>query len=122
MHGIQPGLGHSIVEQRRAVEAGYWPLYRFRPEQYAQGESGLIIDSVTPGPDNSGTNGSSSLTASPRFPNPEPVRTVEEFAMNEDRYADLNLADPTEAGILRPELQKDCNQAKSALTYRAAKP
>ena len=122
MHGIQPGLGHSIVEQRRAVEAGYWPLYRFRPEQYAQGESGLIIDSVTPGPDNSGTNGSSSLTASPRFPNPEPVRTVEEFAMNEDRYADLNLADPAEAGILRPELQKDCNQAKSALTYRAAKP
>ena len=30
-HGIRPGLGHSIVEQRRAVEAGYWPLYRYNP-------------------------------------------------------------------------------------------
>ena len=110
MHGIQPGLGHSIVEQRRAVEAGYWPLYRFRPEEYARGGSGLTIDSVTSGPDNSGTNGSSPLTASPRFTNPEPVRTVEEYVMNEDRYADLNMTDPTEAGILRPELQKDCNR------------
>ena len=122
MHGIQPGLGHSIVEQRRAVESGYWPLYRFRPEEYARGESGLTIDSVTPGPDNSGSNGSDQLTASPRYPNPEPVRTVQEYVMNEDRYADLNLADPTEAGILRPELQKDCNQATSALTYQAQKP
>ena len=25
-HGIRPGLRHSIVEQRRAVESGYWPL------------------------------------------------------------------------------------------------
>ena len=115
MHGIQPGLGHSIVEQRRAVEAGYWPLYRFRPEEYAKGESGLTIDTVIPGPDNSGENGSSALTESPRFETPEPVRTVEEFVMNEDRYADLNLTDPTEAGILRPELQKDCNRQRSAL-------
>ena len=122
MHGIQPGLGHSIVEQRRAVESGYWPLYRFRPEEYARGESGLTIDSVTPGPDNSGSNGSSELTASPRFENPEPMRTVEEYVMNEDRYADLNLSDSTEAGILRPELQKDCNQAKDALSYQAKKP
>ena len=122
MHGIQPGLGHSIVEQRRAVESGYWPLYRFRPEEYARGESGLTIDSVTPGPDNSGSNGSDTLTASPRYPNPEPVRTVQEYVMNEDRYADLNLADPTEAGILRPELEKDCNQATSALTYQVKKP
>ncbi|MBD5230942.1 MAG: pyruvate:ferredoxin (flavodoxin) oxidoreductase [Bacteroidales bacterium] len=119
MHGIRPGLGHSIVEQRRAVESGYWPLYRFSPEQYAQGKSGLTIDSVTPGPDNSGTNGSSELTASPRFDNAEPLRTVEDYVMNEDRYADLNQADPTEAGILRPELQKDCNLANSALRKQA---
>ncbi|MDE6207749.1 MAG: pyruvate:ferredoxin (flavodoxin) oxidoreductase [Muribaculaceae bacterium] len=122
MHGIQPGLGHSVVEQRRAVESGYWPLYRFRPEQYAQGESGLTIDSPTPGPDNSGTNGSSPLTASPRFNNPEPVKTVAEYTADEDRYADLNIADPTRAGILRPELQKDCNRTLSALNYRSRKP
>lgn len=110
MHGIQPGLGHSIVEQRRAVESGYWPLYRFRPEEYALGKSGLTIDSVNPGADNSGSNGSSKLTASPEFANPEPVRTVQEYVMNEDRYADLNMTDATEAAILQPELQKDCSR------------
>ncbi|MDE7476260.1 MAG: pyruvate:ferredoxin (flavodoxin) oxidoreductase [Duncaniella sp.] len=109
-HGIRPGLGHSIVEQRRAVEAGYWPLYRFNPEAYAKGETALTIDSVIPGPDNSGDNGSSTLTASPKYPNSEPVRTIEDFAVNEDRYIDLNMIDPKEAGILRPELQKDCNR------------
>lgn len=115
MHGIQPGLGHSVVEQRRAVESGYWSLYRFRPEAFALGGSGLTIDSVNPGPDNSGSNGSSPLTASPKFANGEPVRTVEEYVMNEDRYADLNMTDPTEAGILRPELQKDCNRINDSL-------
>ncbi len=119
MHGIQPGLGHSIVEQRRAVEAGYWPLYRFRPQDYAIGETGLTIDSVNPGPDNSGSNGSSPLTASPKFAIPEPVRTVEEYVVNEDRYADLNMTDPTEAGILRPELQKDCNRILDNLQKQA---
>ena len=97
-------------------------LYRFRPEEYASGESGLIIDSVTPGPDNSGTNGSSQLTDSPRFMNAEPLRTVQEFAMNEDRYADLNLAHLVKAGILRPELQTGCNQEQDALKYRVKRP
>lgn len=114
-HGIRPGLGHSIVEQRRAVESGYWPLYRFNPEAYAKGEKALSIDRPIPGTDNSGSNGSSELTASPSYPNSEPVRNVEEYVMNEDRYADLNMTDPQEAGILRPELQKDCNRNLDAL-------
>lgn len=114
-HGIRPGLGHSIVEQRRAVESGYWPLYRFNPEAYAKGEKALSIDQAIPGTDNSGSNGSSSLTASPSYPNSEPVRNVEEYVMNEDRYADLSMTDPQEAGILRPKLQQDCNRNLDAL-------
>ncbi|MDE5988578.1 MAG: pyruvate:ferredoxin (flavodoxin) oxidoreductase [Duncaniella sp.] len=121
-HGIRPGLGHSIVEQRRAVEAGYWPLYRYNPQAWADGRSGLTIDPLVPGKDNSGSNGSSPLTASPTYPNPEPVRTVEEFAMNEDRYADLTMIDPTQAAILRPELQRDCNRNMEALKYLSKKP
>lgn len=114
-HGIRPGLGHSIVEQRRAVESGYWPLYRFNPEAYVKGETALTIDSPVPGADNSGTNGSSPLTASPRYPNTEPVKTVAEYTVNEDRYADLKMTDPKEAGILGPELQQDCNRNLEAL-------
>jgi pyruvate-ferredoxin/flavodoxin oxidoreductase len=115
VHGIRPGLGHSIVEERRAVEAGYWPLYRFNPEKCRQGESALTVDYVVSGHDNSGTNGSSPLTASPRYPNPEPVETVAEYTRNSDRYADLYMTDPTEAGILGPELQADCNRLTDKL-------
>ena len=120
-HGIRPGLGHSIVEERRAVEAGYWPLYRFNPEAYAKGENALTIDSPIPGPDNSGTNGSSELTASPRYTNSEPLKNVAEYIVSEDRYVDLNMIDPKEAGILQPELQQDCNRNMDELRHIADK-
>ena len=121
VHGIRPGLGHSIVEQRRAVEAGYWQLYRYDPRKAAEGQKALTIDGVVPGPDNSGTNGSDALTASPRYPSTEPVRTVDEYVNNEDRYADLLMTDPSEAGILRPKLQADCNRAADNLHYLSKK-
>ncbi|MDE6561932.1 MAG: pyruvate:ferredoxin (flavodoxin) oxidoreductase [Muribaculaceae bacterium] len=112
-HGIRPGLGHSIVEERRAVEAGYWPLYRFNP---LNEESPLSIDSVIPGPDNSGHNGSSPLTESPSYPNAhEPLDDVHGFIMGDDRYMDLQMVSPQRAGILRPRLQEDCNLENEAL-------
>ncbi len=114
-HGIRPGLGHSIVEERRAVEAGYWDLYRYNPEAAARGENALTIDSVIPGADNSGSNGSIPETTSPRYSNPEPVNETGDYIRNEDRYADLRLVDEIEAGTLQPELQKDCDRAKYML-------
>lgn len=81
-HGIRPGLGHSIIEERRAVEAGYWPLYRFNPLNV---ESPLTIDSAIPGPDNSGNNGSSPLTASEACKGaPEPLTDVQEYIVGDD--------------------------------------
>lgn len=110
-HGIRPGLGHSIVEERRAVESGYWPLYRFDPRK----ENPLTIDEAVPGPDNSGINGSLPQTASPRYPNAEPLSQVAEYINNEDRYADLRMTDPAAAGVLQPELQTDCDRNRQAL-------
>ncbi len=110
-HGIRPGLGHSIVEERRAVEAGYWPLYRFDPRR----ESPLIMDSVIPGPDNSGKNGSTPEVASPRYHTPEPIEYVDEYINESDRYADLRMTDPAEAGVLQPQLQTDCSRNREAL-------
>ena len=112
-HGIRPGLGHSIVEERRAVEAGYWPLYRFNP---LNEESPLTIDSVIPGTDNSGHNGSSPLTTSPAYPGaPEPIADVYGYIMGDDRYLDLQMVSPQRAATLRPRLQKDCNLENEAL-------
>lgn len=106
VHGLRPGLGHSIVEQRRAVEAGYWPLYRYNP----QNETPLTVDSVIPGPDNSGSNGSDTLTASPAYHIPEPLSDVIEYIGSEDRYADLVMTDPDAAARLHAALQADCDR------------
>jgi len=114
-HGIRPGLGHSIVEQRRAVEAGYWPLYRFNPIAYKKGESGLSVDSVIPGPDNSGTNGSSPQSTSQSFNTKEPLTDVRQFIRCENRYADLQMISPTRAAILQPLLQTDCLRTNDEL-------
>ena len=117
-HGIRPGLGHSIVEERRAVESGYWPLYRFNP---LKGKDALTIDSVIPGPDNSGHNGASPLTDSPAYKGaPEPLTDVAEFINGDDRYVDLAMVDPYRAGILRPKLQQDCNMESQALSRLAS--
>lgn len=47
-HGIRAGMGNSIVEERKAVEAGYWPLYRYNPLLAAEQLSPYIDDSVAP--------------------------------------------------------------------------
>ncbi len=120
-HGIRPGLGHSIVEERRAVEAGYWQLYRFNPTAGKDGEPVLTIDNAIPGADNSGSNGSEPETTSPSYPNPEPVRNINDYINNEDRYADLRMVDNREAGILQPELQKDCDRTEAMLRESADK-
>lgn len=119
-HGIRPGLGHSVIEERRAVEAGYWPIYRYNP---LNEESPLTIDSVIPGTDNSGHNGSSPLTESPAYPGaPEPLDDVHGFIMGDDRYMDLQMVSPQRAGTLRPRLQEDCNIENEALSRLATPP
>jgi len=41
-HGYD--LVHSPAQQRRAVQSGAWPLYRFDPRRIDDGESPLVID------------------------------------------------------------------------------
>jgi pyruvate-ferredoxin/flavodoxin oxidoreductase len=45
-HGYD--LARSAEHQKRAVETGYWPLYRFDPRRTARGESPLKLDSSAP--------------------------------------------------------------------------
>lgn len=42
-HGYD--LVHSPIQQRRAVESGAWPLYRFDPRRIVEGEPPLQLDS-----------------------------------------------------------------------------
>ncbi|HHV98362.1 MAG TPA: pyruvate:ferredoxin (flavodoxin) oxidoreductase [Clostridiaceae bacterium] len=47
-HGIKTGMGTSIMEERKAVEAGYWHLYRFNPDLRKEGKNPFILDSKDP--------------------------------------------------------------------------
>jgi len=47
-HGIRVGMGFSIEEEKKAVETGYWHLYRFNPELDAEGKNPFILDSKEP--------------------------------------------------------------------------
>jgi pyruvate-ferredoxin/flavodoxin oxidoreductase len=45
-HGIN--MGKSQEEEKRAVEAGYWFLYRYDPRLKAQGKNPFVLDSKEP--------------------------------------------------------------------------
>lgn len=47
-HGLKAGMGKSQQEQKRAVECGYWHLWRFNPELEAQGKNPFSLDSKEP--------------------------------------------------------------------------
>lgn len=47
-HGIRQGMGVSIAEEKKAVETGYWHLYRFNPELTAEGKNPFSLDSKKP--------------------------------------------------------------------------
>ncbi|HNX89045.1 MAG TPA: thiamine pyrophosphate-dependent enzyme, partial [Paludibacteraceae bacterium] len=47
-HGLKSGMGKAQSEQKRAVECGYWHLYRFDPRLEAEGKNPMTLDSKEP--------------------------------------------------------------------------
>jgi pyruvate-ferredoxin/flavodoxin oxidoreductase len=47
-HGISTGMGTTQREEKRAVECGYWHLWRFNPETEEQNGNGFSLDSAEP--------------------------------------------------------------------------
>ncbi|WP_446897622.1 pyruvate:ferredoxin (flavodoxin) oxidoreductase [Clostridium sp. LBM24168] len=47
-HGIKTGMGTSIAQEKKAVNAGYWHLYRFDPQLKLEGKNPFILDSKEP--------------------------------------------------------------------------
>ncbi len=79
-HGLKRGMGHSQEEEKRAVEAGYWFLYRYDPRLKDQGKNPFQLDSK------------------------EPKGDIQEFLMGEVRYHTLTLSFPKEAETLHKRL------------------
>lgn len=80
-HGIRAGMGHSIVEERLAVQAGYWPIYRYNPMLAAQQLSPYIQDEATvPG-----------RTATPiASQSPSKAETADDSAAGEGQWMRVN--------------------------------
>jgi len=79
-HGIKSGMHQSQAEMKRAVEAGYWPLYRYDPSK----ESGkFTLDSK------------------------EPTLDFQQFLEGEVRYAALQNAFPENARVLFEQAERE---------------
>jgi pyruvate-ferredoxin/flavodoxin oxidoreductase len=81
-HGIKAGMGKTQEEEKRAVESGYWPLYRYDPRLGAEGKNPFQLDYQQP-------NG-----------------TIHDFLMGEVRYAALVQTFPEEAARLHKQLEE----------------
>ena len=47
-HGLKAGMGKTQNEAKRAVECGYWHLWRFNPALEAEGKNPFSLDSKEP--------------------------------------------------------------------------
>lgn len=47
-HGLKAGMGHAQQEEQRAVECGYWHLWRYNPLLEEQHQNPFILDSKEP--------------------------------------------------------------------------
>lgn len=47
-HGIKTGMGTSMAEEKKAVESGYWHLYRFNPLLKLENKNPFVLDSQPP--------------------------------------------------------------------------
>lgn len=85
-HGIKTGMATSMREEKKAVDCGYWQLYRFDPRRSAQGENPFQLDSK------------------------EPVSAYREFIDGEIRYSQLHNTFPDQAEALFAASEKQANE------------
>ena len=79
-HGYDLIKGYD--EQKKAVNSGHWPLFRYNPDLCAKGVNPLILDSKAPS------------------------IKLEEYIYNENRYKVLKKSDPERAAALLEKAQK----------------
>ncbi|MBI6872752.1 pyruvate:ferredoxin (flavodoxin) oxidoreductase [Clostridium aciditolerans] len=82
-HGLRNGMGKSQQEGKKAVECGYWAMYRYNPALKEEGKNPFVLDSK------------------------EPTADFREFLMGEVRYASLAKQFPEAADALFEKTQRD---------------
>ena len=84
-HGLKAkgGMGKSQAEEKKAVECGYWHLWRYNPALAEEGKNPFSLDSKEPNWEN-----------------------FHDFLMGEVRYLSVKKAYPNEAEELFAEAKK----------------
>lgn len=95
-HGIKEGMGRSAATVKKAVQAGYWHLYRYNPELKEQGSNPFILDSK------------------------EPTESFREFIMGQVRYSSLEKAFPEKAEELFALAEKKAKERYEIYRQMAA--
>jgi pyruvate-ferredoxin/flavodoxin oxidoreductase len=85
-HGLKAGMVNSQLEMKKAVEAGYWHLYRYNPLLKQEGKNPFLLDSK------------------------EPTADLKEFLRGEVRYSSLEIAYPDRAGELFDKAEADAKE------------
>ncbi|KHN57091.1 pyruvate-flavodoxin oxidoreductase [Dickeya fangzhongdai] len=85
-HGLKAGMGCSQRETKKAVDAGYWNLYRFNPQLQAAGKNPFTLDSD------------------------EPEADFQDFLMGEVRYSALRRQYPEQASQLFAKTEQDARE------------
>lgn len=91
MHSIKGGMTNCQSEMKKAVDCGYWNLFRFNPALKAEGKNPFTVDSKP-------------ATASYR-----------DFIMGEARYSSLTRAFPERAETLFTEAEKHSVEVRKHL-------
>ena len=73
MHGVKGGMANCQAEMKKAVEAGYWQMFRYNPALKAEGKNPFSLDSK------------------------EPTASYVDFIKSETRYARLAQSFPERA-------------------------
>ena len=96
-HCIAQGfnLADGLSHQKAAVESGSWPLYRYNPENIAEGKAPLSLDSKAPS------------------------RPLSEYMANETRFQIVNKANPERYETLLNKAQENVNEKRSLLEHMA---
>ncbi len=85
-HGIRAGMGKSQLQAKKAVEAGYWSLYRYNPQLKEEGKNPFSLDSK------------------------EPTASFQDFINSEVRYSALLRQFPETAQALFDKAERDAKE------------
>ena len=89
MHSIKGGMVNCQAEMKKAVDCGYWNMFRYNPALKAEGKNPFTIDSK------------------------EGTASYQDFLMNEARYSSLTRSFPERAKVLFQE-SEDVAKARYA--------